>query len=188
MNLVDVTKHLCQLAREEYGSPNATTSYNETFAVEQFFGILKTLENSDFSPLYTYQFLEFSTEFDEINDSEQSSDENDENQDVKFRRSITVEEINKIVDWVDKDLNYSSSTILHKFRKVRSMNYVPRFRKHIERDGKRIEKLQQIKEFMLGEFYIKRQIEKVTRHDRRLKPFSIQETRELGWHDFNGSI
>ena len=194
MNLVNITKHLYHLAQQEYGLYNATTSENETLAAQQLFQVLKSFEDSCFNDLYTYQSLEFNDEFDEDHDSEESNDENDENYDddqiegAEIQPNFTLEEMKNIIDWVDEHPNYSSSTILHRFRKLRSMNYISRFREYIERNGTRIEKVQQIKEFMLNEFYVKRQIEKATVHDRDLELFSIQKARELGWEDFKGSI
>ena len=194
MNLVNITEHLHHLAREEYGLSNATTSDIEIRAARQLFQVLKTFENSHFNELYTYQSLEFSDEFDENFDSEESSDEksensdDDETEDAEIRSNFTLEEMKSVVDWVDEHPNYSSSTIFHRFRKLRSIKYIQRFREYIERNGTRIEKLRQIKEFMLNEFYVKRQIEKAAVHDRDLQLFSIQKARELGWEDFKGSI
>ena len=184
MNLVNITKHLYHLVQQEYGSSNATTSENETLATQQLFQVLMSFENNCFNELYTYQSLEFNDEFDEDHDSEESNDENDENYEddqtkgVEIQPNFTLEKMKNVVDWVDEQPNYSSSKILHRFRKLRSMNYIPRFREYIERNGTRIEKLQQIKEFMLNEFYAKRLIEKVAVHYRALQLFSIQKGRE----------
>lgn len=194
MNLVNIVKHLYNLAEQEYGLPSATTSDIEILAAQQLFQVLKAFENNYFSELYTYQSLEFNDEFDENHDSEQSSDENDESfeddafEHLEMPRNFTLEEMKKIVDWVDEHPTHSSSTILHRFQKLKSMSYIPRFRAYIERNGTRIEKLRQIKEFMLNEFYIKRQIEKEAVHDRDLQLFSIQKARELDWETFKGSI
>jgi len=194
MNLVNITKHLYQLAQKEYGLPNETTSDVEMHAAEQLFHVLKAFENSHFNELSTYQSLDFDDEFDENPDSEESNDENetsfedDEIEDTEIRRNFTLEEIKKVVDWVEQHPNYSSSTILHRFRKIRSMHYIPRFREYIEKNGTRIEKLQQIKEFVLDEFHVKRQIKKEAIHDRDLQLFAIQKARELGWNDFKASI
>jgi hypothetical protein len=128
MNLVNITKHLYHLAQQEYGLSNATTSDIEILAARQLFQVLKTFENSYFNELDTYQSLEFSDEYDENHDSEESNDENDENydddetEDAEIGSNFTLEEMKNVVDWVDEHPNYSSSTILHRFRKLRSMN------------------------------------------------------------------
>jgi len=162
MNLVNIAKHLYHLTQQEYGLPDATTSDVDIIAAEQLFQVLKAFENSRFNELYTYQSLEFSDEFDENHDSEESNDENDgkfeddETEDAEIRQNFTLEEMKNIVDWVDEHPNYSSSTILHRFRKLRSMKYISRFREYVERNGTRLERLRQIKEFMVNEFYVKR--------------------------------
>ena len=125
MNLVNITEHLYHLAQQKYGLSNATTSENKTLVARQLFQVLKTFGNSCFNELYTYQSLEFNDEFDEHHESDESNDENyddDQPEDTEIQPNFTLEEMKNVVDWVDEHPNYSSSTILHRFRKLRSMN------------------------------------------------------------------
>src|SRR5437870_2158716 len=92
-----------------------------------------------------------------------------------------------IIEWVDEHPNARFTTISHRFRKIKSMKYILRFRKYIENTGTKLEKLKQIKEFMYNEFYLKRTIEKEAVHDDDLELYAIQKARELDWDTFKAS-
>ena len=121
MNLVNIIKHLYQSAQKKYGLSNATTRDVEMLAAEQLLHLLKAFENSHFNELATYQSLYF-------DDENETSLEADETQDTEIRRSSTLEEMKKVVDWIDEHANYSSSPTLHRFSKTKSMHYIPEFR------------------------------------------------------------
>jgi hypothetical protein len=67
------------------------------------------------------------------------------------------------------------------------MLYIQRFRKYIDQNGTRVDKLNKIKEFMLNEFHLKRTIEKEAVHDADLQLFAVQKARELEWDRFVAS-
>jgi len=91
------------------------------------------------------------------------------------------------VEWVDQHPNARLPTISNRFRKIKSMNYITRFRESIPNNDTRYEKLKQIKEFMFNEFYLKRAIEKDAVHDADLELYAIQKARELNWNEFKAS-
>ena len=61
-----------------------------------------------------------------------------------------------IGEWVDQHPNARFATIFNRFRKIISTKYITRFREHIENNGTRLRKLEEIKEFIFNEFYLKR--------------------------------
>ena len=85
---------------------------------------------------------------------------------------------------ISKNSFTNISIIQNRFRKIKSMNYIPRFRQYIKQNGTRLEKLEKIEEFMLNEFYVKRAIEKEAVHDIDLELFALQKAKELGWNSF----
>jgi hypothetical protein len=91
------------------------------------------------------------------------------------------------VEWADQHPNKRIASIKRRFRKVKYMYYITRFRQYIQMNGTRSEKLKEIKEFMWNEFYLKRAIEKEAVHDSDLELFAIQKARELYWDDFKAS-
>lgn len=199
MNLVNIAKHLLHLTQMEFGFEDTTPNADEVFASQQLFKILKTFEDSYFNELHTYQTLDFHDEYDEMTDEEESTDEDesndeeeniadyDENQSLEIRNNFTLEEMQEIVEWVDQHPNYKLASIKQRFRKVKYMYYITRFREYIQTNGTRLEKLKKIKEFMWDEFYTKRAIEKEAIHDSDLELFAIQQARELNWDNFKAS-
>jgi len=193
MNLVNIVKHLLHLTQSEFYFDSSPTSADEIFAAQQLFEILKSYENSHFSELDTYETLDADDEYDEMIDEENGTDEEehiddyDPDQYSDSRDNFTLEEMINIVQWVDEHPNYTFETIKHRFRKVKDMNYITRFRDYIEANGTRLEKLKQIKEFMWNEFYVKRAIEKEAVHDSDLELFAIQKARDLNWNGFKAS-
>ena len=151
---------------------------------------MKSFKNSYFNEIYIYDTLEFDDEYDEVNNEEKSDDKIDdynENEDSDIRSCFTLEEMENITEWVDQHPNVGIASISHRFRKVRYMYYITRFRQYIENNGTRLEKLKQIKEFMFNQFYLKRTIEKETIHDDDLELYAIQKARELNWDTFTAS-
>ncbi|CAF2880172.1 unnamed protein product [Rotaria sp. Silwood2] len=191
MNLVNVAKHLLHLAETNFGSANAVTNSDEMFASQQLFEVLKTYKNSYFSEFCTYETLEFNDEYDNMTDEEESNDDEDDdyvkNQYMDISSNFTMEDMENIIEWIDEHSNYSFSTIQHRFRKIKSMKDITRFRQYIEQNGTRSEKLKKIKEFMFNEFYIKRAIEKEVVHDTDLQLFALQKAKQLGWDSFKAS-
>lgn len=199
MNLVNIAKHLLHLAETEFGFGDSTTTDDEIFASQQLFQILKTFKDSYFNELNVYETLDFHDEYDETTDEEDSIDEDssceeesivdghDENQSLDIRNSFTLEEMRDIVKWVDQHPNYKLASIKNRFRKVKYMYYITRFREYIQKNGTRFEKLKKIEEFMWNEFYTKRAIEKEAIHDCNLKLFVIQKARDLDWNAFEAS-
>ena len=188
MNLVNNVAHLLDLTKAGFGleTKTTTTTSNEIFASQQLFVILKAFKHSCFSELHTYDSLKFDNEYDDVIDEENSdeSDDFEENQDQDIRNHFTLEEIKSIIEWVDQHPNCTVASISHRFREIKSMTYIKRFREYISRNGSNLEKLNKIKDFMLNEFYIKRAIENEAVHDIALKLFAIQKARDLGWDTF----
>ena len=122
-----------------------------------------------------------------MTENSDESDDFEENQDQDIRNHFTFEKMESIIKWVDQHPNCTITSILHRFRKIKSMTYIKRFREYISRNGSNLEKLNKIKDFMLNEFYIKRAIEKEEVHDIDLKLFAIQKARDLGWDTFMAS-
>ncbi|CAF1461913.1 unnamed protein product [Didymodactylos carnosus] len=123
-------------------------------------------------------------EYDGMTDEEETDDEihdYSENEYSDIENRFTLEEMENIIEWIDQHPNARFATISHRFMKIKSMNYIPRFRKYIENNGTRLEKLKQIKEFMLSEFYLKRTIEKEAVHDADLELYAIHKAKELNW-------
>jgi hypothetical protein len=190
MNLLNIAKQLLYLAETEYISEKSAATADEIFAAERLFEILKSFQDSYFNELYSYETLEFEDEFDGMTDEEEDGDGSDdynENEHSDLKSCFTLEEMEKIVEWVDQHPNAGFATISHRFRKVKYMHYIPRFRQYIENNGTRLEKLKQIKEFMFNEFYVKRIIEKEAVHDTDLELFAVQKARELDWNTFKAS-
>ncbi len=157
MKLLNIAKHLLHLAQIEYEFENFTPTTDEIFAAEQLFEVLKSFKDSCFSELYTYDTLEFEDEYDEMMDEEENdeNDDYDENGHFNLKTRFTLEEMENIIEWVDQHPDARFATISNRFRKIKSMNYITRFREYIENNGTRYEKLKQIKEFMFNEFYLK---------------------------------
>ncbi|CAF4331005.1 unnamed protein product, partial [Rotaria sordida] len=170
----------------------------EIFIAERLFEVLKSFKDSYFSELYIYDSLEFEDEYDETTEEEDSNDETtgeednsgetideaksddemddyNENEHSDLRNRFTLDEMKKIIEWVDQHPNVRFATLSHRFKKVKHRNYITRFREYIENNGTRIEKLKQIKEFMLNEFYLQRTIEKAAVHDTDLELYAIQK-------------
>jgi hypothetical protein len=140
--------------------------------------------------LYTYDTLEFEDEYDEMMDEEEKDDEfvdYGENDHYYLQNQFTLEEMENIIEWVDEHPNARFTTISNRFRKIKSMNYITRFREYIENNGTRSDKLGKIKEFMFDQFYLKRTIEKDAVHDDDLALYAVQKARELNWDEFKAS-
>ncbi|CAF3473549.1 unnamed protein product, partial [Rotaria sp. Silwood2] len=178
---------------------SSVTNADEIFASQQLFEILKTFIDSCFNELHTYQSLNFPDDYDEVTDEEDSADEKesideeehiddyDENQYLGIQNNFTLEEMENIVEWVDQHPTYKFASIRQRFRKVKYMHYITRYREYIKTNGTRLEKVKKIKEFMWNEFYVKRAIEKEAIHDSDLELFAIQKARELDWDNFKAS-
>lgn len=183
----------------EFCLENSTTTEDEILASQQLFEILKTFKDGHFNELHIDQTLDFSDEYDEMMDGEDSSDEeestdeeenvddDDESEYLDIHNNFTLEEMEEIVEWVDQHPNYKIASIRNRFRKVKHTYYITRFREYIEKNGTRSEKLKKVKEFMWNEFCVKRTIEKEAVHDSDLELFAIQKARELGWDNFKAS-
>jgi hypothetical protein len=151
MNLVNIAKHL-HLTQMEFHFENSTTSEDEVLASQQLFEILKTFKDSYFNELHTYQSLDFHDEYDEMTDEgdstdeeestdeEQNIDDYDESQYLNIQNNFTLEEMEDIVEWVDQHPNYKIASIKNRFRKVKDMCYIKRFREYIKANGTRSEK------------------------------------------------
>ncbi|CAF1589443.1 unnamed protein product [Rotaria magnacalcarata] len=194
MNLVNIAKHLLYLTQTEFHFQNSTTSEDEVLTSQHLFEILKTFKDSYFNELHTYESLDFQDEYDEMKDDgdnggeelidekestdeEQNIENYEENQHLDIQNNFKLNEMKDIVEWVGQHPNYKIASIKHRFRKVKHMRYIERFREYIEANGTRLEKLKRIKEFMWNEFYVKRTIEKT----------AIQKARELDWNNFKAS-
>ncbi|CAF4116239.1 unnamed protein product [Rotaria sordida] len=141
MNLVNIAKHLLHLTQLEFCSEDSPTSADEIFASQQLFEILKTFKDGYFHELYPYQSLNFHDEYDESTeeedsaDGEESTDEEqntgdfDENESLEIQTNFTLEEVEKIVEWVDEHPNYKFASIKNRFRKEKENEF-----------GKRVEK------------------------------------------------
>ncbi|CAF4024087.1 unnamed protein product [Rotaria magnacalcarata] len=180
MNLLNIAKHLLHLTQTGYGSENSAANTDEIFVAERLFEILKSFKDSYFNELYSYDTLEFEDEYDEMADAEESGEEMTDEEE-------SDEEMKNIIEWVDEHPNARFVTISNRFRKIKSMNYITKFREYIENNGTRLEKLKRIKEFMSDEFYQKRAIEKEAVHDDDLELYAIQKARELNWDTFKTS-
>ncbi|CAF3943808.1 unnamed protein product [Rotaria sp. Silwood1] len=190
MKLLNIAKHLLHLAKGEYGFENSATTTDEIFAAEQLFEVLKSFKDSYFSQLYTYDTLEFEDEYDEITSEDENDDEiddYDEHGHFNLQNRFTLEEMENIIKWVDQHPNARFATISNRFKKIKSMNYITRFREYIENNGRRSDKSEKIKEFMFEQFYLKRAIEKDAVHDADLELYAIQKARELNWDEFKAS-
>ena len=159
------------------------------FIAERLFEVLKSFKNSYFNEIYTYDTLEFDDEYDEMTNEAESDDKIDDynaNEDSDTRNCFTLEEMENITEWVDQHPNIGIASISHRFRKIRYMYYITRFRQYIENNDTRLEKLKQIKEFMFNQFYVRRTIKKEAIHDD-LELYAIQKARGLNWHTFTAS-
>ncbi|CAF1328709.1 unnamed protein product [Rotaria sordida] len=181
MKLLNIAKHLLHLTQTKYGFENSAPTTDEIFAAEKLFEILKSFKDSYFSELYTYDTLELEDEYDEMTDEEEKDDENSY---FNLQNRFTLEEMKNIIEWVDQHPNARFATISNRFKKIKFMNYITRFREYIENNGTRSDKLEKIKEFMFDQFYLKRAIEKDAVHDADLELYAIQKARELNWDEF----
>ncbi|CAF1584804.1 unnamed protein product [Rotaria magnacalcarata] len=98
----------------EFSDENSRTSADEIAASEQLFEVLKSFKDSHFSKLDVYQTLDFDDEYDETTEDEESIDEEetiddtddfDENQQRNICNHFTLEEMDKIIEWVDQHPN-----------------------------------------------------------------------------------
>ena len=95
--------------------------------------------------MYSYETLDFNDEFDDLSDEEGSNSEDedyDKNQHLGISSTFPVEEMENIIEWVDEYSSYRFSTIQHRFRKIKSINYISMLRQYIERNGTMFEKLE----------------------------------------------
>ncbi|CAF1141137.1 unnamed protein product [Didymodactylos carnosus] len=201
MNLVNIAKHLLHLTQMQFHLENSTTTEDDILASQQLFEISKTFKDGHFNELHIYQTLDFSDEYDEMMDGEDSSDEEestdeeqnvddyDESEYLDIQNNFTLEEMKDIVEWVDQHPNYKIASIRNRFRKVKHTCYITRFREYIyiERNDTKSKKLKKVKEFMWNEFWVKRIIGQEAIHDSDLELFVIQKARELGWDNFKAS-
>lgn len=154
MNLLNIAKHLLHLTQTEYGSENSATNTDEIFVAERLFEILNSFKDSYFNELYSYDTLEFEDEYDQMTDSEESDeemtdeeesddemDDYDENDHSDLKNRFTLEEMENIIEWVDEHPNARFATISNRFRKIKSMNYITKFREYIENNGTRLQKV-----------------------------------------------
>ncbi|CAF0841909.1 unnamed protein product [Rotaria sordida] len=102
-------------------------------------------------------------------DTDDEMDDYDETDHSDLKNRFTLEEMENIIEWVDEHPNARFATISNRFRKIKFMNYITKFREYIENDGTTLEKLKQIKAFIFDEFYLKRTIEKEALHDTDLE-------------------
>ncbi|CAF3706691.1 unnamed protein product [Rotaria sp. Silwood1] len=133
MNVLNIIKHLHYLTQTEYGSENSSTTADEILTAERLFEVLKSINVSYFTELYTYDTLELDDEYDELTDEEQSNDDiNDynDNEHSDINDHFTLEEMEKIVEWVDQHPNAGLATISHRFKKTK---------KDFEYDDKKID-------------------------------------------------
>ena len=198
---MNIAKHLVFLTEKSFPHETSQTSANEISAAEQLFEVLKSFKDGYFSELDLYETLDFPDEYDEISEEENSADEenldkseddDDESDDENQHRNMinnqfTLEEMENIIEWVNQHPNYNFTTIKHRFRKVKFPKYITRFREYIKRSGTGLEKLQEVKQFMWDEFYVKRVIEKEAVYDTDLQCFAIQKAREMNWEEFKAS-
>jgi len=82
-----------------------------------------------------------SADEEESTDEEQNTDDYDESQYLDIQNNFTLEEMEDIVEWVDQHPNYKIASIKNRFRKVKHMHYIKRFREYIKANGTRSEKL-----------------------------------------------
>ena len=161
---MNIVQHLLDLTKAEFDSEaEATPATDEIFASQQLFEIFKAFKNSYFGELHSFHSLEFANEYDDIIDEEQSNDESDnfeEDQDPDIGNHFTLEDMENIIEWVDQHPNYTVASILNRFRKIKSMPYIERFRKYTSQHGSKHKKLNKVKEFMLNEFYINTALKK----------------------------
>ncbi|CAF4899008.1 unnamed protein product, partial [Rotaria sp. Silwood1] len=123
MNLLNIVKHLLYLTQTEFGSENSSTTADEILTAERLFEVLKSINVSYFTELYTYDTLDLDNEYDELTNEEQSNDDiNDynENEHSDINDHFTLEEMEKIVEWVDQHPNAGLETISHRFKKYTS--------------------------------------------------------------------
>ena len=123
-------------------------------------------------------------------DTEESDDDIDnynKNEPSGIQNKFTSEEIKSIVEWVDQHSKVRFATISNRFRKIKSTKYITMFGENIENNRTRLGKLEEIKEFMFNEFYLKRTIEKGAVHDDDLELYAIQKAKELNWDTFKAN-
>ncbi|CAF4269475.1 unnamed protein product, partial [Rotaria sordida] len=102
----------------------------EIFIGERLFEVLKSFKDSYFSELYTYDSLEFEDEYDETTEEEDNSgetideaksddemDDYNENEHSDLRNRFTLDEMEKIIEWVDQHSNARFATLSHRFKK-----------------------------------------------------------------------
>ncbi|CAF1475898.1 unnamed protein product, partial [Rotaria sp. Silwood1] len=121
MNLLNIVKHILHLTENEYDSENSPTTTDDIFAAERIFEVLKSINVSYFTELYAYDTLDFDDEYDEMTDEESSNDDiNDynENEHSDINDHFTLEEMQRIVEWVDEHPNARLATISHRFKKA----------------------------------------------------------------------
>ncbi|CAF3778175.1 unnamed protein product [Rotaria sordida] len=130
MNLLNIAKHLLDLAQTEFGYKNCAMTTGEIFIAERLFEVLKSFKDSYFSELYIYDSLEFEDEYDETTEEEDNSgetideaksddemDDYNENEHSDLRNRFTLDEMEKIIEWVDQHSNARFATLSHRFKK-----------------------------------------------------------------------
>ena len=122
-------------------------------ASQQLFESLKTFKDSYFNEFHTYQSLDYCDEYNEVTDEgdiadedesvdgeestdkEQNIDDYDETQCLEFQNNFTLKEMEDIVEWVDTHLNSKIASIDSRFRKVKHVRSIKRFREYIKADA-----------------------------------------------------
>ena len=77
MNLINIAKDLLYLTQMEFHFENSTTGGDEILASQQLLEILKTLKDSYFNELHTYQPLDYCDKYDEVTDEGDSAGEDE---------------------------------------------------------------------------------------------------------------
>ncbi|CAF4343610.1 unnamed protein product, partial [Rotaria sordida] len=93
MNLLNIVKHLLDLAQTGFGYGNSAMTTDEIFIAERLFEVLKSFKDSYFSELYSYDSLEFEDEYDETAEEEvEEEDSNDETTEEEDSSGETTDE------------------------------------------------------------------------------------------------
>jgi hypothetical protein len=127
-------------------------------------------------------------------DSELDPDFNDtgDDKDGVLLQKFSLDYMKKVVEYYDeKDpltgkRRRSWKNVQHRFKRVRDLSYIRRFRAYIEKGGTRLQKLESVNNYVYHKFEQARQ-SYLPVHDLDLRRWSLEKARQELFHDFVAS-
>jgi hypothetical protein len=130
--------------------------------------------------------------YDYNDDDDNNDDYNDDHENEKFLKQFSLAYMKNVVQFYDEQQRRkqkrtnSFSNLQNRFKRVKDKSYIRRFRKYIESQGTKKQKLDQIDSFVYKSFDNSRQ-QLLSIHDIDLKRWALRKASELGDKTFMAS-